>query len=563
MFITVAPCRLNETLPARQCVPNGRQSDSGSTRNYQVLTFELPGAAAKYFSSEPPVRISRANLLLLIGTVLVLLPLLTIKVLPWTDYPVHLAALHVIAHLDDTLLAQYYDINLRILPNSGMEILTYPFAKFLSVYLVGKVFAVFTVIVLISGIVALNRTVTGQASPWPLLALVFVHNGWFKQGTMNYIFGIGAALWALNGYLKLRPRSALIRALFLGVVIPLLFVTHLYSVCLFALGVGSYEVWQSWKARSPRSLYPLACFGLLVPLALAGSSVSERIAFDCETPDGRSSCAFDWVFQDRIEGVKQIYQLDYLPWDSMLDKGVLAVIVALFAWCVWQRRLVTHPVGILILVLVFPIFMALPGTLFQSWGAAQKLPVGVFFLALPFFSLKFDSPRQAGVFASIVLAVTLVRMIDMTYGFYTYRGMQTAYEESFQKMQRGARVLTVDAVTAKDWARGSTTEVWASLCSVERSCLFANNITNPTNQVMKVRPAWKRLDNPMMMSVYPADLVHPIRGTHFENWRKDYNYAYFIHVPKDYRPPVEGMTLIYEYQYPDWVKSFQLYAITQ
>ncbi len=66
----------------------------------------------------------------------------------------------------------------------------------------------------------------------PLAAGVLIYNEVLLVGVMNYIFGIGLALWALAAWIALRDRNSS-----WGIVVSTLFVIALFFCHLFAVGL--------------------------------------------------------------------------------------------------------------------------------------------------------------------------------------------------------------------------------------------------------------------------------------------------------------------------------------
>ncbi len=88
-----------------------------------------------------------------------------------------------------------------------MDLIVPRLAQFMNVYLAGQVFIVGMFALIISGILALNRALTGRWSMLPMFAFPLLYNHVFLVGLMNYIFGLGVALWALAGWIAVRERA--------------------------------------------------------------------------------------------------------------------------------------------------------------------------------------------------------------------------------------------------------------------------------------------------------------------------------------------------------------------
>ena len=141
--------------------------------------------------------------LLLLTTI----PVWTHSLPPLADYINHLARMHVIATKgDDPKLSAYYFVEWQIIPNLMMDIVVPLFARTTDVYFAGQLFTVASFTLIMSGVLVLNRSLFGQWSASPHIALPLLYNNVFLVGVMNYIFGIGLSLWALAVWIWLRDR---------------------------------------------------------------------------------------------------------------------------------------------------------------------------------------------------------------------------------------------------------------------------------------------------------------------------------------------------------------------
>jgi hypothetical protein len=141
-------------------------------------------------------------------TLLISIPIWTHQLPPLSDYVNHLARMYVIAtETGHTPLANFYEINWQVIPNLTMDLIVPLLAHVMKIYVAGQVFMVVMFALIVSGTLALNRALNGRLSALPLFAIPLLYNYVFLIGLMNYIFGIGVALWALAGWVALRERA--------------------------------------------------------------------------------------------------------------------------------------------------------------------------------------------------------------------------------------------------------------------------------------------------------------------------------------------------------------------
>src|SRR5450631_3456667 len=206
----------------------------------------LPTARGRARGFSPlQIAVLFAALMLLIS-----IPIWTHPLPPLSDYVNHLARMHVIATLSkNPQLAQYYEIDWQAIPNLTMDLIVPLLARVMNVYLAGQVFIVGMFALIISGVLALNRALVGRWSVFPLFAFPLLYNYVFLVGVMNYIFGIGVALWALAGWVALRERVWPLRIALSTACVVLLFFCHLSALGIYGIGVLSVEILRLWERR--------------------------------------------------------------------------------------------------------------------------------------------------------------------------------------------------------------------------------------------------------------------------------------------------------------------------
>ncbi len=210
----------------------------------------------------------------LVFLLLISVPVWTHLLPPLSDYVNHLARMHVIATIDkNPNLAKFYQIDWAIIPNLTMDLVVPWLTRFVNVYVAGKIFTVAMFAVIGSGVLVLNRVLTGRWSILPLVAFPLLYNYVFLVGLINYLFGVGVALWALAGWIWLRDRPWPLRFALSSLSVAVLFFCHLSALGVYGMGVLAVELMRLWQRRSQRTWKPalaefvLAGFPFLVARA--------------------------------------------------------------------------------------------------------------------------------------------------------------------------------------------------------------------------------------------------------------------------------------------------------
>ena len=166
---------------------------------------------------------------------------------PMSDYINHLARMQVIATINsDPDLARFYEIDWQVIPNLMMDLIVPSLVRVVNVYLAGQIYTISSFVLILSGTLALHRQLFGRWSALPLIGFPLLYNNVFLVGTMNYVFGIGLALWALASWIALRERNPVLRLAVSTLFILGLFFCHLFSVGVYGVGLLAFELHRLW-----------------------------------------------------------------------------------------------------------------------------------------------------------------------------------------------------------------------------------------------------------------------------------------------------------------------------
>ncbi len=178
-----------------------------------------------------------------IATPLAALPLLLTQPAPLEDWPNHIARVDILTHLlrGDAFWSQYYRINSFLLPNSGFDLgVTLPNFAGVPLGLAAQVFLCLTFAIFVGGGIVLSRAMAAADPVKPLLFTMLFYNGVLAGGFVNYMAGLGAALWILAWWIK-SERSAPGRYLIAIAGCVLVFFIHLIAALFLAAAIMLLE----------------------------------------------------------------------------------------------------------------------------------------------------------------------------------------------------------------------------------------------------------------------------------------------------------------------------------
>ena len=206
--------------------------------------------------------------------ILTLVPFLIFDMPGLTDYPNHLARMHLLTDGLQHPAARFYDIAWFLTPNLGMDIVVPSMGRLLGAEAATRIFLVVSMMLIMTGSVAIEVAVKKRISPASLIAPLFTYNAAFLLGFLNFMFSFGLALWAIALWIALRNSRFLVRALPHIIFLPVLFISHLHGFAIYLGAIGVYELWYLISRRRPSRIplpaSPSCGCGLL---ALAGMAL--------------------------------------------------------------------------------------------------------------------------------------------------------------------------------------------------------------------------------------------------------------------------------------------------
>src|SRR6266571_9343719 len=466
---------------------------------------------------------------------------------PLPDYINHLARMHVIATIrSDPNLALFYQVEWQVIPNLMMDLIVPILQRVMNVYLAGQAYTIMTFVLILSGTLALNRQLYRHWSVLPLIAFPLLYNNVFLVGTMNYLFGIGLALWALTSWVALRERAVALRLAVSTLFVLALFFCHLFSVGVYGLGLLAFEL-QRLLALRWRG--PLAVDGAAEPrlppwldFIVSGLPFLPVVPLLLMSPTWTLRWDFTWELSGKVNGL--LFVIEVYSRSATFFLATIVAIAAVFA--ARHRALQFHPFGWMLLAVGGITYLALPRVLFDTYMADQRLPIALAFMIIACAHLDLRDEFVRRGFATVLVLLLAVRAFEVQGVWREISRGTASFRESVRQIERGSKVLVAYA----DPDNGDNVrELWlthaACLAIIERSALVTTAFTVLGKQVMHVRRNYRdRVDTEDGTPPSVKQLLQPSIPTdddedppYWSRWTTDYDYLYILFTDRDYANP--------------------------
>ncbi|TMK02636.1 MAG: hypothetical protein E6G77_06095 [Alphaproteobacteria bacterium] len=500
-------------------------------------------------TSQPAVRF-RAGQIAILFIALAAIASIPILLYPWpplSDYINHLARMHVIATIgSDPNLALFYQIEWQVIPNLMMDLIVPILQRVMNVYLAGQAYTIMTFVLILSGTLALNRQLYRHWSVLPLIAFPLLYNNVFLVGTMNYLFGIGLALWALTSWVALRERAVALRLAVSTLFVLASFFCHLFAVGVYGLGLLAFELQRllGLRWRGPLAVDGPAKPGLppWLDFIVSGLPFLPVVPLLLMSPTWTLRWDFTWELSGKVNGL--LFVIEVYSRSATFFLATIVAIAAVFA--ARHRALQFHPFGWMLLAVGGITYLALPRVLFDTYMADQRLPIALAFMIIACAHLDLRDEFVRRGFATVLVLLLAVRAFEVQGVWREISRGTASFRDSVRHIDRGSKVLVAYADPDNgDNARDLWLTHAACLAIIERSALVTTAFTVLGKQVMHVRRDYRdRVDTEDGTPPSIRQLLSHMEPTDWDDdppywsrWTTDYDYLYILFTDRDYANP--------------------------
>lgn len=332
---------------------------------------------------------------------LALIPIWSVSHPPLTDYPNHLARMHILM-MDGTneTLNKYYQIRWAALPNLAMDITVPVLGRFIGIEAAGKVFLSATLILILTGTIALHYAVHRKWSAWPLLSALLLYNPFFLWGFVNFLFGLGVAFWLAALWIAFRDKQSA-WVLFPPAALGLFFL-HLMPFGIYLVVIAAYEA--GLALRDGFNLRQVGKRGTQIALQALPAAILFLAA--SPTSSGQSGTLFSEV-PNKVAAFRYLFA----NYDPLLDfKLTFLPLLAALVLGIATRRVTVDRRMLVPLGMMSLIYFAIPSSLLSGGSAWRRFMVPLTMLAIASTTWDVRKPRLNALLATLIGIIFIARM---------------------------------------------------------------------------------------------------------------------------------------------------------
>lgn len=458
-----------------------------------------------------------------------LLPTLLTPIPAMGDYLNHLARMYLLSQMGTADANPYYQAAWAFYPNLAMDLVVPQMARLIGAENATRLFLLFSQILIVSGALALEWVVKRRVHIAGFAALMFLYCLPFSWGFVNFECALGIALWGIAAYLVVAEQPAPLRFVVNAASVMVLFAAHFFSLGIYGATLGFYELWRAFDRKvSYRDValrlvtLSIPAVALLVIMRLTAGSVGSEGSF--------------WYFDYKL-----LWPFFIMNGYSMAVSGASALVLMAALYVAARCGVLKlKPAGIWIAIGFAVLYLVIPPRLFgTAFADIRVLPAAA--LILPAFcSLSLPSRRWTIAALAVVGGITLANLGVVLVVWLSYRSEYSAVIESFQKIDRGSKILIGISGDGEDPPFKDLTQYpvyYAPTLAVHYANAFVSNVFTETGkQPIQTRAEVRRLAIPyggpvpirLLSAIAAGQMVASDDTVVIRTWYRDYDYLYLV-----------------------------------
>jgi hypothetical protein len=340
-------------------------------------------------------------------------------------------------------LAKFYEFRWILTPYLGLDLLATPLLPLFTAETVGKIVIAFALILIYFATILLDRQLNPNNWGLSVFAGIFLYNGAFNWGWINYIIGIGFAILAFWIWVRYREKSVGISIVLFTLLGGIVCLMHFFAFVVYAVCVAGYECSIFLEKLRVERRLRMSLFR--IPFRAAVSLMVPLLAILSRTPSnhGPTFWGRSWgpqTFWDSFVEWKGEALVSPLYFHHFSEKLLLIAMVAILVWALATRTLVVNSRMVIPLAAFGVIFVVMPTELLGWFGPDYRLPSGVAFFAWASLGWGEASPARINVVCLLLGFCLILRVASVFSNWQRAQPIIAEYDAALQLVPPGSRL---------------------------------------------------------------------------------------------------------------------------
>ncbi|MBB4346550.1 hypothetical protein [Aliirhizobium cellulosilyticum] len=531
-----------------------------------TMTPETDDIATTTAGERKAARVSdrRIVALIILVALISLIPVLSVRFPPITDYANHYVRLWLLAGgIERPMMSQFYQIDWNVAwTNIAIDLLAFLLGKIATMDFIAPFVLGLALLLPPIGVTLLNRKLFGGFHWWQLLCFALAWNAVLLFGFLSFSISLGLALVFayLDECLKHRGLAVVLalRAICAAILLTahpfgLLFYTALLAALAF--GPSAAPLRQSGTFAAATGRVMLAIIPVFLPLVIF-------LLFGPSLPGQADTSLLDSMHWDNPSAIRslKVLLIYFRTYDARIDMIYLALFIVLVRETIRYRTMTVHWGLVLVAIVTGILSMFMPTSVLSTGGMDVRLPCMMTLAAAA--GLR---PQVKGRLSSLALPLVLILVVSRTV-YIEYVWLQrnadiAAVERALQHVEPGSAVLPAHAQTApEDLMNMPVGRIvgsmfpsyihYPALVSFERDAFMPYLFTAAGKQPLRVREPWQEIAVPEGIPI-PTDMLNepaPDYAPYMADWKSRFDYVLVLNAdmasPNHPMPAIDTVHLV-------------------
>lgn len=488
----------------------------------------------------------RVACLILLAALISLIPILSVRFPPMTDYANHYVRLWLLAGgIERPLMAQFYEIDWNVAwTNIAIDLLAFALGRIATMDVIAPFILGLALLLPPIGVTLLNRRLFGGFHWWQLLCFTLAWNAVFLFGFLSFSISLGLAL--IFAYLDecLKHRGAMLRFTLRVACAAILLTAHPFGLLFYTILLAALAFGPSASPLREGKAFVAATGRVMLAVAPVFLPLAAFLIFGPSLPGQRNVPLLDSLYWDNPSIMRSIKVLltYFRTYDARIDMIYVMLFIVVVRETIRYKLLTVHWGLVLAAIVTGLLSMVMPTHAFETGGMDVRLPCMMTLAAAA--GLR---PEIRGRLQSLVIPAVLLVIVCRT-AFVEYVWLQrnadvAAVENVLEKVEPGAAILpTLAYMPLEDAGKMPVGRLvggmfpsfihYPAIASFKRDAFIPYLFTAAGKQPLRVREPWSEIAVPEGMPVLIDELTGPAPyyAPYLADWKNRFDYVLLLNV---------------------------------
>lgn len=486
----------------------------------------------------------RIAALIVLAALISLMPILSVRFPPMTDYANHYVRLWLLAGgIDRPIMARFYEIDWNVAwTNIAIDILAFALGKIATMDFIAPFILGLALLLPPIGVTLLNRRLFGGFHWWQLLCFVLAWNAVFLFGFLSFSISLGLALIFAYADECLKHRGAAVSIALRVACAAILLTAHPFGLLFYTILLAALAFGPSASPFRQGKAFATAIGRVILAVAPVFLPLATFLLFGPSLPGQKNVPLLDSLYWHELSIMRSINVLltYFRTYDIRIDMVYLMLFIVLVRETARHKLITVHWGLVLAAIVTGLLSMLMPSQAFDTCGMDVRLPCMMTLAAVA--GLR---PEIKGRLQSLALPAVFLLIVCRT-AFVEYVWLQrnadvAAVERVLEHVEPGGAILPVQPRLTPEkigsmpvgrlvGGKFPSFIHYPAIASFERDAFMPYLFTAAGKQPLRVKEPWSEIAVPEGTPVLTEELTEPAPyyAPYMADWKNRFDYILLV-----------------------------------